>query len=66
MNIIDTIQAQYIEDDDQIIVDGDPLEAVELVFAPADDVVITGYSNNTGDRVCYVLTPTQLVQVWAV
>ena len=68
MNIIDTIAAEQIEDGDQILVFGDPLENVRVEGDPDDlySVLVTGFSNNTGDTQSYSLNYTDIVEVWAV
>jgi hypothetical protein len=65
MNIYDTIQADQIEDGDQIIVDGDPLERVR-VHDSEEGIWVVGESVNTGDRETYFLTPDADVDLWAV
>ena len=66
MNIIDTIQVQYIEDGDQILVGDDPLEDVKVLDNDGDTTIFEGLSNLTGDREVYNLHYADLVQVWAV
>lgn len=65
--IHDTIQADQIEDGDQILVDGDHLENVRVDSDPEDieAVVVTGYSNDSGDAVTYTLPYDYDVQVWS-
>jgi hypothetical protein len=65
--IHDTIQADQIEDGDQILVDGDHLENVRVDSDPEDidAVVVTGYSFDSGDAVTYTLPYDYDVQVWS-
>jgi hypothetical protein len=68
MNILYTIDADQIEDGDQILIDGDPLENVTVSDDPMDDfaVVIKGFSNDTGDVETYTVPFDYPVEVWAV
>lgn len=66
MNTYDTVPAYSVEDGDQIIINGDPLEDVIVFDEGATEIVITGVSNNTGDRETYKVSPDALVDLWAV
>jgi len=66
MIIYDIITAEYVEDGDQIIVDGDPLEDVIRFDDEDGEVLISGYSHNTGDRETYVLAFDKTVELWSV
>jgi hypothetical protein len=65
MNIYDKVPAYTVEDRDQVIIDGDPLEDVEVTDT-GDAIIIVGTSNNTGDVEVYSLDPDALVELWAV
>lgn len=64
MNITDTIPARTVEDGDQVVIDGDPLEDV-IVF-DGETLIISGYSHNEGDRVSLVVDPDTLVDLWSI
>jgi hypothetical protein len=67
MNIIDTIQADQIEVGDQILVDGDPIEVRSLPDTyDLDEVVVVGYSHETGGIETYSLPFDYDVEIWAV
>jgi len=70
MNIYDTITADQIEDGDQIAVSNsegvpDYLENVRVEDLGAV-IMVSGDSDNTGDRVTYMLSPDAYVDLWAV
>lgn len=67
MNIIDNISADTIEIGDQIIIDGDPVEVtiVEPTADP-DEVIVYGYSHETGDTARYSLFADDYYDLWAV
>lgn len=64
----DTIDADQIEDGDQIIIDGEPLENVTVSEDPNDDeaVIVTGFSWEDGGKVVHVLPYNYRVDVWNV
>lgn len=66
--VTDTIDADQIEDGDQIIVDGEHLEGVTVSADPddVDAVIITAFSWETGDRVTHTLPYDYPVDLWAV
>jgi len=67
MNIYDTIQADQIEDGDQIIIDGEALEQVTVLESEdPDEVVIRGYSEDEGDFVRHTLPYDYSVDLWSV
>ena len=68
INITDTINADQIEDGDQIAVNGDHLENVVIDGDPNDPdaVVITGWSVNTGDLETYSVRYDTDVDVWSI
>ena len=68
VTITDTIQADQIEDGDQIIVDGDLLERVSVSesYADPDEVIVKGFSYESGDAVTYSLPFDYDVDVWGI
>lgn len=67
MNIYDTITADQIEVGDQIIVDGDPIEVKSVHDTDdPDEVVVSGYSHETGDTETYSLFADDPYNLWAV
>jgi hypothetical protein len=66
--IYDTIQAVAIESDDQVLIEGDPVEVWSAVPADNDPtlIMVEGLSNNSGDKVQYVLNDTDMVELWGV
>ena len=67
MITIDNISADTIEVGDQIIVEGDPIGVtdIELTMDP-DEVIVKGYSYESGDSVSYSLYADDYFEVWAV
>ena len=67
VNIIDTVPAFSIEPGDQILVDGDPIEVKRIEETDdVDEVVVIGYSHDTGDTERYSLYADDTYDVWAV
>ena len=67
MITIDNISADTIEVNDQIIVDGDPISVTDIVTTDdPDEVVVKGYSYESGDSVSYSLYADDYFEVWAV
>jgi len=68
MNIIDNISADTIEVGDQILVEGDPIEVtkVDTNRPDPDEVLVIGYSHESGDRVEYPLYADDYFDVWAI
>lgn len=64
----DTIDADQIEDGDQIIIDGEPIEGVTVHDDPSDPdaVIVKGFSWETGDAVEHTLPYDYSVDVWSV
>jgi hypothetical protein len=69
-NIIihDTIDADQIEIGDQILVDGDPIEVDDFTESESDDseVIVYGFSHESGDRVTISLPYDYRVDLWSV
>ena len=66
-NIIDTIPAYSIEVGDQIIVDGDYIEVRTVVETDdVDEIVVTGYSHDSGDTETYSLFADDEYDVWSI
>lgn len=64
MEIYDTIDADQIEEGDQVLVNlDDPLE-VSKVIDDGESVLIRGYSHLTGDNETYILGPKETVSLW--
>jgi hypothetical protein len=67
MNIIDNISADTIMVGDQILIDGDPIEVKSLgTSGDYDEVIVRGYSHETGDTAEYSLYADDFFDVWAV
>ena len=69
VNIIDTISADTIEVGDQILVDGDPIEVRAILNEygqDPDEVIVRGYSHESGDNATYSLYADDYFDVWAV
>lgn len=67
MNIIDNISADTIEVGDQILIDGDPIEVKSVSEGEdIDEVIVKGYSHETGDTETYSLYADDYFDVWAV
>ena len=68
MIIYDSIQAASIEANDQVLIEGDPVEVWSAVPAENDPtiIVVEGLSNNSGDKVQYVLSDVAMVELWGV
>lgn len=64
--ITDTIQAYQIETGDQILVGTDALENVTVLDDTLDEIIISGFSNDSGDRETYNLHPDDTVHVWSI
>lgn len=67
MNIIDNISADSILVGDQIIIEGDPIEVTDV--QPSDDideVIIMGYSHESGDTERYHLYADDYYDLWSV
>lgn len=67
MNIIDTISADTIEVGDQVIIEGDPVGVTDIqVTMDPDEVIVIGYSYESGDSVEYSLYADDYFDIWAV
>lgn len=67
MNIIDSITADTIEVGDQILIDGDPIEVTFVGESnDIDEVIVRGFSHDTGDSETYPLYADDRFNVWAV
>lgn len=67
MNIIDSISADTIEVGDQILIDGDPIEVKAVMEGDdIDEVIVKGYSHESGDTETYSLYADDYFDVWAV
>jgi hypothetical protein len=68
MEPIDNISADTIEVGDQILIDGDPIEVtfVDKDREDIDEVLIRGYSHESGDTAEYSLFADDYYDVWAV
>lgn len=67
MIVIDEIFADSIESGDQIIVDGDLIEVREVLETDdVDEVMVKGYSHESGDVETYSLYADDRFEVWAV
>lgn len=67
VKVIDSVSADTIEVGDQIVVDGDYVEVKGLdETLDPDEVVVTGYSHNSGDRVMYSLYADDYYEIWTV
>ncbi len=66
-NVIDNISPDTIEVVDQIYIDGDPIEVKAVRETDdIDEIVIVGYSHDTGDTETYSLFADDYFDVWAV
>jgi hypothetical protein len=67
MNILYNIEADQIEDGDQIVVDNDYLENVTVLDGEdINEIIVKGFSEDTGDIAEYALPFDYTVSVWAV
>lgn len=67
MNIIDNISADTIEVGDQILVEGDPIEVTHVEESDdLDEVVVKGFSHESGDRETYSLFADDYYDVWSI
>ena len=67
IEIIDNISADTIEVGDQIIVEGDHIQVSSVTDSDdIDEVVVTGYSHDSGDSVEYSLFADDYFDVWTV
>lgn len=65
--IIDTVPASSLEEGDQIVIEGDLVEIRAVRETDdIDEVVVTGYSNETGDVEHYSLYADDYFDLWGV
>ncbi len=67
IEIIDNVSADSLEVGDQAIIEGDHVEINSIM--PTDDldeIVVKGYSHDTGDSVEYSLYADDYYDIWAV
>lgn len=67
MNIIDNISADTIEVGDQILVEGDPIEVTHVEESDdLDEIIVKGFSHESGDRETYSLYADDYYDVWSI
>lgn len=67
MIVIDSISADTIMVGDQVIIEGDPIEVMDIVTTmDPDEVIVIGYSHDTGDSAQYSLYADDYFEIWAV
>lgn len=67
LNIIDCVPAHTIEPGDQIIIEGDHIEVKTVEDgSDIDEVIVEGYSHESGDLVMYTLYADDEYNVWSV
>lgn len=68
MNIYDIVPARDLEDGDQFLFDG--IEPVEIHYLldslNPEEVIVSGYSHDSGDTETYVLGADDMVSLWSV
>lgn len=65
--ITDTVSADTLEVSDQVIIDGDMLEIKDIqTTMDPDEVIVVGYSHETGDTVSYPLFADDFYDLWTV
>ena len=65
--ILDTISADSIEIGDQVIIEGDYIEVTFVGQTDdIDEIIVKGFSHDTGDREEYSLFADDYYQTWAV
>jgi len=66
ITILYTVSADQIESGDQIIIDGDPIEVTYVGASDdIDEVIVSGFSHETGDQETYSLFGDDEYEVWA-
>ena len=65
MNLTPIPAREADDTDSQLMVEGDPLEYVSI-DDNGDTIIISGYSNNTGDRCTYVVDPDSTIYLWSI
>lgn len=67
VNIIDTISADTIEVGDQILIEGDPIEVTYVgETEDIDEIIVKGFSHDSGDSETYSLYADDYFDIWAV
>lgn len=65
-NIIDNIPAWSIVEGDQILIDGDPIEVKTVEeTSDNDEIIVMGYSHETGDSERYSLYAHDTFSIWS-
>ena len=67
MTVIDSIAAWQIAEGDQVIIEGDPIEVTATFDGDdPDEIIVKGYSHESGDRVTYSLYADDSFDLWTV
>lgn len=68
VKVVDTVFADAIEPGDQIVVEGDHIEVkvVDTDREDPDEVLVKGYSHDSGDAVEYPLYADDTFDVWSI
>lgn len=67
ITVFDTVSADTLEVGDQIIVDGDPISITGISETDdPDEILVTGYSFNSGDTETYSLFADDYFDLWGV
>lgn len=67
IEVFDTVPAYSIEVGDQIVVESDHIEVSHIAETDdLDEVIVSGYSHDSGDRVEYSLFADDMFDVWTV
>lgn len=67
MIIVDTISADTIEVGDQVIIENDPVEVTDVrSTADVDEIVVVGFSHQSGDNVEYSLFADDYFDLWGI
>lgn len=67
MTVIDSVAAWQIAERDQVIIEGDPVEVTEVLDGDdPDEIIVKGYSHESGDRVEYSLYADDSFDLWTI
>lgn len=67
MTVIDSVPAYSIEKGDQVIIDDDPVEVTEVLDGDdPDEIIVRGYSHESGDRIEYPLYADDSFDLWTI
>lgn len=67
MIITDCVPAYTLEVSDQVLINGDPIEITSIVDTDdIDEVLIRGFSHDTGDIVEYGLYADDEFEIWSI